>query len=55
MGGWNLEVLKDLPDEVVRSTFTALRGWGPWSANYFLVAGWRDRTASLLMTWPSVP
>ena len=38
-GRLDLEALKVLPDEAVRSTLTALRGWGPWSANYFLVRG----------------
>ena len=38
-GRLDLEALKDLPDEVVHSTLTSLRGWGPWSANYFLVRG----------------
>jgi DNA-3-methyladenine glycosylase II len=38
-GQLDLEALKDLPDEAVRSTLVALRGWGPWSANYFLVRG----------------
>jgi len=38
-GRLDLESLKDLPDEVVRNTLVALRGWGPWSANYFLVRG----------------
>jgi DNA-3-methyladenine glycosylase II len=38
-GRLDLEALKDLPDEAVRSTLTALRGWGLWSANYFLVRG----------------
>ena len=31
--------LKTLPDEEVRSRLVTLRGWGPWSANYFLVRG----------------
>lgn len=38
-GRLDLEALKDLPDEAVRSKLTALRGWGLWSANYFLVRG----------------
>jgi DNA-3-methyladenine glycosylase II len=38
-GQLDLEALKDLPDEAVRSTLVALRGWGAWSANYFLVRG----------------
>jgi DNA-3-methyladenine glycosylase II len=38
-GRLELDALKELPDEVVRSTLTALRGWGSWSANYFLVRG----------------
>jgi DNA-3-methyladenine glycosylase II len=38
-GRLDLEALKDLPDEAVRSTLVALRGWGAWSANYFLVRG----------------
>jgi DNA-3-methyladenine glycosylase II len=38
-GRLDLEALKDMPDEAVRSTLIALRGWGAWSANYFLVRG----------------
>ncbi len=38
-GRLDLQALKDLPDEAVRSRLTGLRGWGPWSANYFLVRG----------------
>jgi DNA-3-methyladenine glycosylase II len=38
-GRLDLEALKDLPDEAVRSRLVALRGWGLWSANYFLVRG----------------
>jgi DNA-3-methyladenine glycosylase II len=38
-GRLDLEALKDPPDEAVRSKLTALRGWGLWSANYFLVRG----------------
>jgi DNA-3-methyladenine glycosylase II len=38
-GRLDLEALKKLPDEAVRSRLVALRGWGPWSANYFLVRG----------------
>ena len=38
-GRLDLEALKDLPDEAVRSRLVALRGWGAWSANYFMVRG----------------
>ena len=38
-GRLDLEALKTLPDEEVRSRLVTLRGWGPWSANYFLVRG----------------
>jgi DNA-3-methyladenine glycosylase II len=38
-GRLDLDVLKHLPDEAVRSRLVALRGWGAWSANYFLVRG----------------
>jgi DNA-3-methyladenine glycosylase II len=34
-----LEDLKTLPDDDVRSAITALRGFGPWSADYILVRG----------------
>jgi DNA-3-methyladenine glycosylase II len=38
-GSVELEGLKSLPDEEVRSFITGLRGFGPWSADYILVRG----------------
>lgn len=38
-GTLDLEELQDAPTEEVRARITALRGFGPWSADYFLVRG----------------
>jgi len=35
----DLEKLRDLPNDQVRSVITDLRGFGPWSADYILVRG----------------
>jgi DNA-3-methyladenine glycosylase II len=38
-GGLDLESLKILPEADVYERLLGIRGWGPWSANYFLVRG----------------
>jgi DNA-3-methyladenine glycosylase II len=38
-GGVDFEGLRRLPNEAVRRTILALRGFGPWSADYILVRG----------------
>ena len=38
-GSLDLEELKTLPEVEVYDRLLGLRGWGPWSANYFLVRG----------------
>ena len=38
-GSLDLEKIKSMADEDVRSTLVAVRGWGNWSANYFLIRG----------------
>lgn len=38
-GELDLERLKELPDDDVRSRLLSIRGWGPWSADYFLIRG----------------
>jgi DNA-3-methyladenine glycosylase II len=38
-GELDLEGLKRLPDDKVRRILLGIRGWGPWSADYFLVRG----------------
>jgi DNA-3-methyladenine glycosylase II len=38
-GQLDLEELKTLPETEVYDRLLGLRGWGPWSANYFLVRG----------------
>jgi DNA-3-methyladenine glycosylase II len=38
-GGVSLEALEGLSDDDVRARVTAIRGFGPWSADYLLVRG----------------
>jgi DNA-3-methyladenine glycosylase II len=38
-GQLNLEALKSKPDDEVRRILLETRGWGPWSAEYFLIRG----------------
>jgi 3-methyladenine DNA glycosylase/8-oxoguanine DNA glycosylase len=38
-GALDLEELKTLPDVQVVQRLLAMRGWGPWSASYFLIRG----------------
>jgi DNA-3-methyladenine glycosylase II len=38
-GRLDLEEFKSLPESEVYDRLLSLRGWGPWSANYFLVRG----------------
>ncbi len=38
-GALDLEALIKLPDQEVRETLLNLRGFGPWSADYFLIRG----------------
>jgi DNA-3-methyladenine glycosylase II len=38
-GGLDLEALEAAPNDEVRERIVALRGFGPWSADYFLIRG----------------
>ncbi len=38
-GSLDLEKLKTMPEADIYNELTAIRGWGSWSANYFLVRG----------------
>lgn len=38
-GELDLEGLKKLPDDEVRRVLLEIRGWGPWSTEYFLIRG----------------
>jgi DNA-3-methyladenine glycosylase II len=38
-GSLNLDAMKTLPEADVYQQLVAIRGWGPWSANYFLIRG----------------
>jgi DNA-3-methyladenine glycosylase II len=38
-GSLDLDEMKTMPEEDVRQRLLAIRGWGMWSANYFLIRG----------------
>jgi DNA-3-methyladenine glycosylase II len=38
-GSLDLEGMKALPEDAISQRLLAIRGWGPWSVNYFLVRG----------------
>jgi DNA-3-methyladenine glycosylase II len=38
-GSLDLEEMKTLPETVIYQRLLGLRGWGPWSADYFLIRG----------------
>ncbi len=38
-GALDLDGLKKLPDDEVRRVLLGIRGWGPWSTEYFLIRG----------------